>query len=150
MITTVDVDDAAFVRAPIPFVYRRITDIGAWPTWWTGLELREQPPVAGNERWAASLRLAPARLVRIMVTCMRWRHDAGFELRLAGDLVGRAEFWLEPAASGTVVHHVASATTSLYRARGVATGYRKAVRRGLWGLKDVLQMEMRSSLGVRP
>lgn len=147
---TVDVDDATFVRAPVPLVYRRITDVGAWPGWWTGLEVREQPPLVDAERWGLSMRIGPARVLRYLITCTRWRHNAGLEFRLTGDLTGRAEFWLESAPGGTVVHHVADAACALAHARGVTTGYRRAVRRGLWGFKDVLQLEMRSSLGVAP
>jgi hypothetical protein len=150
MSTSVDVDDATFVRAPVSLVYRRITDVGAWPFWWSGLDVREQPPLAGDERWSLSLEIGPARVLRYLATCTRWRHEAGLEFRLTGDLVGRAEFWLEPTPGGTVVHHVAAATCSLRHARGVAAGYRRAVRRGLWGFKDVLQLEMRTSLGVAP
>lgn len=146
----IDIDDAAFVRAPVPLVYRRLTDIGAWPAWWLDCEVRAQPPVAGHERWAVSLRIGRARLVRFGMTGVRWRHEAGLELALDGDLDGRAEFWLEPHPYGTVVHHVAAARTPLRWPRPVATGYRRAVRRGLWGFKDVLQAEMRSSLGVLP
>jgi len=150
MTPTIDIDDAAFVRAPTPLVYRRITDVGAWPTWWVGLGLRVQPPVAGRERWAVSLSIGPARTLRFGMTCVRWRHEAGLQMRLDGDLDGRAEFWLEPVAGGTVVHHVASARTGLRWPRQVGAGYRRAVRRGLWGFKDVLQLEMRTSLGVLP
>jgi hypothetical protein len=150
MSARVDVDDATFVRAPVPLTYRRITDVASWPGWWTGLEVREQPPLAGAERWGLSLGIGPARVLRLLATCTRWRHDAGVEFRLTGDLEGRAEFWLERASGGTVVHHVAAATCGLRYARGVGPGYRRAVRRGLWGFKDVLQLEMRSSLGVSP
>lgn len=146
----IDIDDATFVRAPIALVYRRITDVGAWPAWWTGLRVRSQPPVAGNERWALSLAIGPACILRSGMTCERWRHEAGLQVRLDGDVEGRAEFWLEPLARGTVVHHVASATTGLWWPRHVGAGYRRAVRRGLWGFKDLLHLEMRTSLGVLP
>jgi hypothetical protein len=48
------------------------------------------------------------------------------------------------------VHHVAAATTGLHWPGQVARGYRRAVRRGMWGFKDVLQLEVRTSLGVLP
>jgi hypothetical protein len=148
--STIDVDDATFVRAPVALVYRRITDVAAWPTWWTGLRVHDLPPLSGDERWGVSLRVGPARLLRFALTCTRWRHEAGLQMRLDGDLDGRAEFWLEPASGGTVVHHVAAATTGLRWPRRTAQGYRRAVRRGLWGFKDVLQLETRTSLGVLP
>ncbi len=150
MSTRIDIDDATFVRAPVALVYRRLTDIGAWPGWWTGLSLQPLPPVAGDERWALSLVTGPARLLRFAITVERWRHEAGIVLRLDGDLEGRAELWLEPVSGGTVVHHVAATTTGLAWPTLVARGYRRAVRRGLWGFKDVLQLEMRTSLGVPP
>ena len=69
---------------------------------------------------------------------------------VAGDLRGRAEFWLEPTAGGPIVHHVVAATTALPRPRRVLEDPRRAIRRGLWGLKDDLHLEMRTSAGLDP
>lgn len=144
------VDDAGFVRAPADLVYRRLTDIGRWPTWWPGAEVRPLPPNGPEERWAVGFAAGPAFRLRCALALDGWRHEVGFRFALAGDLVGRGEFWLEPIAGGTIVHHLVEASTPLRRPRRVATGYRWAVRRGLWGLKDVLQLETRTSTGLTP
>jgi hypothetical protein len=79
-----------------------------------------------------------------------WRHDLGVVLALAGDLEGRGELWLEPTGGGTVVHHVLTATTPLPRPARVLADHRRAVRTGLWGLKDLLQAEVRTVGGLVP
>lgn len=147
---TFTVDDAGFVRAPAELVYRRLTDLGRWSTWWPGVEVRALPPDGPEERWAVGLPAGPAFHLRYALAVDRWRHEVGFRFSLAGDLVGRGEFWLEPIAGGTVVHHLVNAATPLRRPRRVTTGYRRAVRRGLWGLKDLLQLEARTSAGLLP
>lgn len=143
-------DDRAFVRAPEALVYRRLTHLAAWPAWWSGCRVESLPAVDGAERWAVVLRAGPARWLRLAVRPHSWRHDLGFVLALAGDLDGRAEFWLEPSHGGTVVHHLLVATTPLPHPLRVLELHRRAVRRGLWGLKDVLQLEARSSVGLVP
>ena len=144
------VDDAAFVRAPAGLVYRRLTDVSRWPTWWPGTRVRPMPPEDGDETWGLELAGAPLRRLRLAARLHGWRHDQGFALALRGDLVGRAEFWLEPGHGGTVVHHVAVASTDRPRARTVEGDYRRALRRGTWGLKDALQLEARTSAGLPP
>jgi hypothetical protein len=143
-------DDQAFVRAPEALIYRRLTHVAAWPSWWSGCRVEALPPTGGGERWAIGLRAAPGRWLRLAVRPHSWRHDLGVVLALDGDLVGRAEFWLEPTHGGTVVHHLLVATTPLPRPLRVLEVHRRAVRRGLWGLKDVLQLEARSSVGLQP
>lgn len=143
-------DDRAFIRAPEALIYRRLTHLAAWPAWWSGCRVERLPAVEGAERWAVALRTAPGRWLRVAVRPHSWRHDLGVVLALDGDLVGRAEFWLEPTHGGTVVHHLLVATTPLARPLRVLEAHRRAVRRGLWGLKDVLQLEARSSVGLQP
>jgi len=144
------VDDAGFVRAPEALVYRRLTDLQRWPTWWPGTSVEPLASPGADERWVLSLRGAPGRRLRLTVRPHRWRHDLGFAMQVDGDLRGRAEFWLEPTASGTIVHHVLAATTSLPRPRQVLEDHRRAIRRGLWGLKDTLQLEVRTGAGFEP
>lgn len=146
----VHVDDAGFVRAPVALVYRRLTDVARWPTWWPGVRVRELDRSPAGERWALELRGQPLRRIRLAVLVHGWRHDAGFELGLTGDLDGRAEFWLESAHGGTVVHHVAAAVGTLPRGGWLLADYRRALRRGLWGLKDLLHLEARTSAGLLP
>jgi hypothetical protein len=143
-------DDQAFVRAPEALIYRRLTHVAAWPSWWSGCRVEALPAAGGGERWAVVLRAIPGRWLRLAVRPHSWRHDLGVVLALDGDLVGRAEFWLEPTHGGTVVHHLLVATTPLPRPLRVLEAHRRAVRRGLWGLKDVLQLEARSSVGLQP
>lgn len=144
------VDDATFVRAPVDLVYRRLTDIGAWNDWWPGARVQPRAPLAGDERWALSLATGTGALLRLGVTCVGWRHDAGLDLHVEGDLRGRVEFWFDPSDAGTVIHHLAVVTPQRRWSRAVETGYRRAVRRGLWGFKDARQLEMRTAIGLRP
>lgn len=142
------VDDAGFVRAPAGLVYRRLTDIGRWPTWWPGVRTTAMADGAGRETWAVDLSVG-WRGLRVAVQPHTWRHDTGFTMTVTGDLDGRAEFWLEPAAGGTVVHHLLSAEAA-GRARTALHLYRACLRRGLWGLKDAVQTEVRTAVGLAP
>jgi hypothetical protein len=153
------VDDDGFVRAPVDLVYRRLTDVAGWPAWWPGTVVRPLPaepaPDAGpgnptDECWAVELRGAPLRRVRVAARLHGWRHELGFSLALRGDVEGHAEFWLEPDYGGTVVHHLLIGRTELVHPLRVYKDYRRALRRGLWGLKDLLQLEVRTSVGLEP
>ncbi|MFP4150258.1 MAG: hypothetical protein ACLFV0_12310 [Nitriliruptoraceae bacterium] len=147
-------DDATFIRAPESLVYRRMTDLASWPVWWPGCEVMALPhtslPEPSGERFAVRLRAGRGRRLACTVRPHGWRHDLGVVLALEGDLLGRAELWLEPSRGGTVVHQVLAATTPLPRPLRVLAAYRRALRTGLWGLKDLLQMEVRTSVGLTP
>lgn len=143
-------DDATFVRAPESLVYRRLTDLAAWPTWWPGCEVTPVPSPPGAERFAVRLAIGRGRRLACMVRPHGWRHDLGVVLALTGDLDGRGELWLEPTGGGTIVHHVLAATTPRAQPVRVLAAYRRAVRVGLWGLKDLLQVEVRTSVGLLP
>lgn len=153
------VDDDGFVRAPAPLVYRRLTHVLAWPEWWPGIEVVERPPERAPDATDATepdevvgLELvgAPGRRVRLTARLHDWRLDAGFALSLRGDIQGRAEFWLERGWGGTVVHHLVVATTEHPQPLTVHADYRRAVRRGLWALKDLLELEVRTGAGLSP
>jgi len=150
------VDDDGFVRAPAGLVYRRLSHVAAWPEWWAGARVRPMPhaPAPGadptDEVWALDLPVAPLRRLRLAARLHGWRHEQGFVLALSGAVDGRAEFWLEPTAGGTVVHHLLNADVPADRFRAVHRDYRRAVRRGLWGLKDRLHLEARTSAGLQP
>ncbi|MFA9445710.1 hypothetical protein [Egicoccus sp. AB-alg6-2] len=153
------VDDDGFVRAPAPLVYRRLSAVGDWPGWWPGLRVRPMPPERApdaprqdpaDEVWALDLPGAPLRRLRVAARLHDWRHEQGFALQLRGDVDGRAEFWLEVAGGGTVVHHLLTAEVPAASFRRVQGDYRRAVRRGLWGLKDRLHLESRTSAGLLP
>lgn len=144
------VDDDGFVRAPPGLVYRRLTDLASWPGFWPGVTTTRAP--GDPERWRidaqAEARGARGGALRLTAQPHAWRHDQGFHLDLTGDLVGRAEFWLEPGWGGTVVHHVATLRAAGRGARRRGVAYRALVRRGLCGLKDDLQSEVRERLGL--
>lgn len=143
------VDDDGYVRAPIALIYRRLTDIGRWPTWWSGVRTLRLSDGTGREVWALELGRSRWRGLRVAAWPHTYRHEVGFTLALTGDLVGEAEFWLEPAAGGTVVHHLLSAEPT-GRARPALATYRAVARQGLWGLKDAVQSEVRTAVGLRP
>jgi hypothetical protein len=144
------VDDAGFVRAPARLVYRRLTDVGAWPSWWSGVRVRRLPPVSDDETWMIELVGAPLRRLRVGARLHSWRHSVGFSLELWGELHGQAEFWLEPGHGGTRVHHLLVAQAAPSDAHRLHADYRRAIRRGLWGLKDLVQLEARTSAGLLP
>jgi hypothetical protein len=143
-------DDAGFVRAPVELVYRRLTHVADWPSWWSGVRVRPLPPHDGDEVWALELAGTRLRRLRLAARCHGWRFNAGFTQTLHGDLEGRSEFWLEPTHGGTVVHHVLVATSTAPRPLRVLRDHRRAIRRGLWGLKEALQVEARTSAGLVP
>ncbi|SRR6056297_2853709 len=143
-------DDATFIRAPESLVYRRLTDLASWPSWWPGCDVAALPGPAGHQRFAVRLQAARGRRLACTLRPHGWRHDLGVVLSLAGDLDGRGEFWLDPRGGGTIVHHVLSVTSPLPRPHRVLESYREAVRSGMWGLKDLLQVEVRTSVGLVP
>jgi len=143
-------DDATFIRAPESLVYRRITDLASWPSWWPGCDVATLPAPPGEQRFAVRVDAARGRRVACTVRPHGWRHDLGVVLALGGDLEGRGELWLDPSGGGTVVHHVLSATSPSPRPHRVVSAYRQAVRSGLWGLKDLLQVEVRTGVGLAP
>ena len=143
------VDDAAFVRAPAGLVYRRLTDIGRWPTWWRGVRVVAMADAAGRETWGVELGRSRWHGLRVAAQPHGWRHDVGFTLGLVGDVEGEAEFWLEQVPGGTVVHHLMTGRATGPAASTLRT-YRTVVRRGLWGCKDALQTEVRTAVGLRP
>lgn len=144
------VDDAGFVRAPASLVHRRVVDVASWPSWWDVARVRPGQPVGRDEVWLVELRGARARRLRWSARPHGWRTDRGMLMALEGDLRGWAEFWLEPTHGGTIVHHILMARTAVPRPDRVVTDYRRALRRGLWGLKDTLHLEARTSAGLVP
>lgn len=147
------VDDAGFVRAPAWLVYRRLTDLEGWPGWWSRCRVRPLPPPAGEpsvERYALDVAVGPLWRLRMAVRPHTWRHDLGFSLAVQGDVDGAAELWLEETHGGTVVHHLARLWVPGPRPAATVAAYRRAFRRGLWGLKDALHLEARTSAGLTP
>lgn len=174
--TRLDIDDEAFVRAPAEMVYARLLDISGYPSWWPGLrmehehlagptwdheattgpprapgDLEGRPPEPGETEFAFRL-VDPRswrRSIRLTARPYRFRPGKGLFYDLSGDLVGAAEWWLEEASGGTVVHHLTKADVQRRGSRAADT-YRRAIRRGTWGLKDVVQSEVRERIGLHP
>lgn len=101
------------------------------------------------ERWGM-VWVAGRRRLGFVADVHGWRPDRGFHLALDGDLLGRAEFWLEAAYGGTVVHHILVATTARRRPVRVLRTYRLVLRAGMWRLKDDLQSVVREQAGLAP
>jgi hypothetical protein len=99
---------------------------------------------------ALELAPAPGRRLRLTARLHGWRHDEGFALALRGPITGHAEFWLQPGWGGTVVHHLVVARSDESRPLVVHRDYRRVLRRGLWGLKDALELEVRTGAGAPP
>lgn len=143
------VDDDAFVRAPVELVYPRLTNLAAWPEWWPGVRVASLDARRGEFyglEWRTGWRLP----LRMVAQTGGWRHHAGFEMHLTGDVIGRAEFWLETGYGGTVVHHVLAARTDRRMPMAVLRQYRRVLRQGLWAFKDTLQEEVRETAGMAP
>lgn len=137
------VDDDGFVRGPAAHCYRVLSHVADWPSWWPGTRVLERP---GRDHFRVVIGRRPRR-VRLDVQAHAWRHERGFRLVVTGDLVGDAEFWLEPDRGGTVVHHLA--TLSSDRGHAHQQRYRRWVRQGLWGVKDRVQDGVLRQAGAR-
>lgn len=171
-----DIDDEAFVRAPRGLVYARLLDVSSYPSWWPGLRmelerpagptwdheartvgprppgaLEGRPPTPGETEFRFRLagRRWWRRTVRLTARPYRFRPGKGLFYALSGDLDGIAEWWLEEGFGGTVVHHLTKADVQRGGARTADT-YRRAVRRGTWGLKDAVQSDVRERIGLHP
>lgn len=142
----IHVDDAAFVRSPVALVYRRLTDVTAWPEWWSGVRVspREKPPAGadGEIDWFRLVMRHGLRRTSLVVGPHGWRHDAGFRLTVQGSWQGWMEWWLETLPRGTVVHHVALLEVPR-RPAATLRRYRRCVRAGLWGFKDAVETDVR-------
>lgn len=141
------IDDAGFVGAPAWLAYRRLTDLDAWPRWWPGLAVAHAP-ADGRSRHLEVM--VPRRVgrhrLRVAVTPWGWRHDAGFRMHVAGAIVGELEWWLEDVTAGVLVHQVGRVDPGLDPAG--PRWWRRALRRGLWGLGDALALEVRDAVAL--
>lgn len=174
--TRLDIDDETFVRAPRELVYAWLVDISGYPAWWPGFRMGRELPAGPT--WDHEARTAPPRepgglegrppepgdaefrfrltdrrfwrrAVRLRARPYRFRPGKGLFYALDGDLEGSAEWWLEEGFGGTVVHHLTKADVQRGGLRRADT-YRRAIRRGAWGLKDAVQAEVRERIGLHP
>ena len=143
------VDDDAFVRAPVDLVYRRLTDVGGWARWWRGVRAQPMADTPGRATWALELARNRWQGIRVVARPHAYRHEKGFKLAASGDIDGEIEFWLEPVPGGTVAHHLMTGRATGSE-RSTQRTYRTVARRGLWCLKDALQTEVRTAVGMAP
>lgn len=143
------VDDDTFIRAPRELVYRRLTDVGSWPTWWRGCRTDRQPDTDGHETWLLRARRDRWRELRVHVQFHDFRHDTGLAMTLTGDVDGRAEFWMSEGYGGVTLHHLMTGTTTRRPTATLAT-YRWVLRRGMFGCKDATQTDVRTAIGMTP
>lgn len=147
---TLHTEDVALVRAAAPAVHDRLVDPLRWSAWWPGVRVQPSSFGGGVGPSLVALEVGRWRQLRLAVRPYHPRPGRGVVLDLRGDLRGRAEFWLEPVDGGVLVHHLLTATTPLAAGDRVAGWYRRAVRRGLWGLRDHLHDEVRFTMGLAP
>ncbi|MBW3662120.1 MAG: hypothetical protein KY469_03385 [Actinobacteria bacterium] len=141
-------DDDGFVRAPVPLVYRRITDIAAWEEWWPGLKVEPRSAPGEAERFDLTLRRRTALgSLRLEIRPHSWQHHDRFSFEYRGALVGHGQWWLEAGWGGTVVHHWFVGHSERRQPLKVLAAYRRALRRGLWGFKDHVQSLVRTEAG---
>lgn len=149
METLLHLDDDAFVRAPAALVHRRLTDVARWPTWWRGVRVQPMADAGGREAWAVEMVRSRWHGLRFAARPFAHRPDVGHKLAVTGEVDGEIEFWLEEAMGGTIVHHLLNGHAA-GSARSSLRTYRTVARWGLWGLKDALQTEVRTAVGMSP
>ncbi|MFA5785382.1 MAG: SRPBCC family protein [Actinomycetota bacterium] len=135
--------DEVYVDAPPQAVYDVLVKPAEYSSWWpagageggtvevgTMFRLHVRPP--------GFLR----RRQRFEVNVTGMRPGAGFEVRYAGCLTGRSEWYLEPFKQGTVIHYfidVEVGDERLRRLQKRIIRHRFAIKRGMNGLKDRLE-----------
>lgn len=132
-------DDAIYIRAEPRTIIRALTRLSDDASWWP------RARAAGGYGWVR-LR-APADALgktTIAATIGPVREWEGFAWILTdGEVVGRAEWWLDEQDAGTIVHHLLDGQRGRRRrglpARTAHRRYRWAVRRGMNALKDHLE-----------
>lgn len=144
---------AVLVRAPAGLVYRTLTDVDAWSTWWPGCRTRRSAAAEpGATPGAADVHDLVLRgrggrgltMLRGRLKVHGWRHDEGVRAVLRAGGVVQLEWWLAAAPGGTVVH-------LLVDAAGPRSG--RAVRSfgdGLQALKDQLELAVAVADGRVP
>lgn len=132
--------DEIFIRAPQKTIARRLLDLSDGASWWPGA--RASGPYGYVVVRAPTGRpLSRVGFGAIISPVREWE---GFTWTLnAGELLGRAEWWLEAFGDGTIVHYYLDVERGP-RARWRRTSscvrrHRWAMRRGLNALKDALE-----------
>ena len=123
--------DQGFVDAPPGIVYRSLSDIGAYASWWADA-------AGGESEGVVRIRLEPRLVTEARPE--RHREGVGLFLRLGPPYDGTLEWYLERFEDGTVVNvfldvGLAGRGDGSRRLRRI----RSAIRRGLVGLKARLE-----------
>jgi len=132
--------DELFIHASAEAVQRRLLGLSEDAMWWPGAR------AGGGYGWVTldvpvGQRRGRLKLKASIPNSREWE---GFTWTLEeGELVGRAEWWLEAFKDGTIVHYYLDVERAPgARARRLSTSvkrHRWAIRRGLNALKDVLE-----------
>ncbi|MGB9377803.1 MAG: polyketide cyclase / dehydrase and lipid transport [Mycobacteriales bacterium] len=121
----VDLIDETFIRAPPSALTAAVHDREFWSKLWPGLRLRIDQDRAGKG--------------------IRWLCD--------GQLAGSAEVWLEPYASGVIVHcYLRVDPTSVWSPRRLRRESRQRqlqVKRVMFALKDRLEVGLGPTSAVK-
>lgn len=137
----VNTTDEIYIEAPPEEVQRALVGLSSGAAWWPGARVdgagervRVDAPIGG----------ALARRVRFEAAVSHVREREGFTWMLErGELRGRAEWWLEAYKDGTIVHYYLDVERGdrgrARRMSSVVRRHRWAVRRGVNGLKDLLE-----------
>lgn len=132
--------DELFIRATPREIIDAITRLSLDASWWPGARAH------GEYGWVEVKAPSGRGLgrVRIRAEIGAVREWEGFTWTLVdGEMVGRAEWWIEAFKDGAIVHHYTDcergARGRWRRSPTVLRRYRWALRRGLNGLKDALE-----------
>jgi hypothetical protein len=139
--------DELFIHATPEAVQRRLLGLSEDASWWPGAR------AGGGYGWVTldvpvGLRRGRIKLKASIPNSREWE---GFTWTLEeGDLVGRAEWWLEAFKDGTIVHYFLDVERGPRARRRLSTQLRRhrwAIRRGLNALKDLLEDRSRNEPG---
>ena len=141
--------DELFIQASPETVQRRLLGLSEDASWWPGAR------GGGGYGWVTldvpvGMRRGRVRLKASIPNSREWE---GFTWTLEeGDLIGRAEWWLEAFKDGTIVHYFLDVERAPRARRRLSTAvkrHRWAIRRGLNALKDLLEERPRSASAGR-
>jgi len=132
--------DEIYIEARPRSIIEALTRLADDPSWWPGARaegaygwVRVEVPTG-----------RPGSRVRFKASIGEVREWEGFSWTLGdGELVGRAEWWIEAFKRGAIVHHYLDVERGprgrWRRTPTVLRRHRWAIRRGLNGLKDALE-----------
>ena len=130
--------DELFIHASPEAVQRRLLGLSEDASWWPGAR------AGGGYGWVTLDVPVGLHRIRLKASIPNSREWEGFTWTLEeGELIGRAEWWLESFKDGMIVHYFLDVERGPgARGRRLSTSvkrHRWAIRRGLNALKDVLE-----------